>query len=93
MFSLMIIDRGQARKILLCFLFMRGKHRSKRLGSKVFRKRKKQGLSQEDLSALSDVDRTYIGKVENGKANPSFKILCKLARALRVTLEDLFKEV
>jgi len=56
-------------------------------------RRKKKGLSQEDLSILSDVDRTYIGRVEQGKANPSFRILVKISRALKMRLSQLLKGV
>jgi transcriptional regulator with XRE-family HTH domain len=72
---------------------MRGNFIYQRLGGQIFTRRKKKGLSQEDLSILSDVDRTYIGKVEQGKANPSFKTLLKISRALRVRVSELLKDV
>lgn len=72
---------------------MRGNFIYQRLGERIFMRRKKKGLSQEDLSILSDVDRTYIGKVEQGKANPSFRILVKISRSLKVRLSELLKGV
>lgn len=72
---------------------MRGNFIYQRLGERIFIRRKKKGLSQEDLSILSDVDRTYIGKVEQGKANPSFKILVKISRSLKLRLSELLKGV
>jgi len=72
---------------------MRGNFIYQRLGGRIFMRRKKKGLSQEDLSILSDVDRTYIGRVEQGKANPSFRILVKISRALKMRLSQLLKGV
>jgi len=72
---------------------MRGNFIYQRLGEKIFARRKKKGLSQEDLSILSDVDRTYIGRVEQGKANPSFRTLVKLSRALKIKLSELLRGV
>jgi transcriptional regulator with XRE-family HTH domain len=48
-------------------------------------------LSQEQLALLSEIDRTYLARIEEGKANPSIKILYKLSRILRVKLYDLLK--
>jgi len=72
---------------------MRGNFIYQRLGEKIVVRRKKKGLSQEDLSILTDVDRTYIGRVEQGKANPSFKTLIKISRALKMRLSELLKGV
>lgn len=72
---------------------MRGNFVYKRLGKNITQKRKAQGLSQEELSAKSHVDRTFVGKIEQGRANPSFKTMFKLSRALRIRLADLFEDV
>jgi transcriptional regulator with XRE-family HTH domain len=72
---------------------MRGNFIYKRLGERILTRRKKKGLSQEDLSILTDIDRTYVGKVEQGKANPSFKTLVKISKALKVKLFELLKGV
>ena len=45
--------------------------------------------SQEDLAYSADIDRTYIGYIENGKNNVSIKILLQLAIALDVNISDL----
>ena len=44
--------------------------------------RKKQGLTQEDLSEKSDLHRTYIGGIEQGRINVSLKNIGKIANAL-----------
>ena len=48
-------------------------------------------LSQEKLSELINVDRTYIGLVERGEKSISLVYLVKLMAALDVSAEDLFR--
>ncbi len=70
---------------------MRGNFFYRRLGDSILNERKRQKLSQEQLALLSEIDRTYLARIEEGKANPSIKILYKLSRILRVKLYDLLK--
>ncbi len=53
--------------------------------------REKQDLSQEKLSKLSGVSASHIGYIENGEREPTISVLCKIARALKVDIKDLFK--
>lgn len=64
----------------------------KRLGEKIITERKKKKLSQEDLALLSDIDRTYLARIEEGKANPSLRILHKIARKLKLQTYELLTE-
>lgn len=59
-------------------------------GAKVRKYRKKRKLSQEKLAELADLHRTYIGQVECGKRNLALKNIEKLAKALGVSVKDLF---
>ena len=52
------------------------------LGHRIREARKAKGLSQEDLALKSDTDPSYIGGVERGQRNPSFKKLCAIARTI-----------
>ena len=52
------------------------------LGHRIREARKAKGLSQEDLALKSDSDPSYIGGVERGQRNPSFKKLCAIARTI-----------
>lgn len=61
-------------------------------GKAVRRWREKRGISQERLAEIADLHGTYIGRVERG-ANISLKNVNKIARALKVKLKDLFKDV
>ena len=55
-----------------------------RLARNVRRERIAQGISQEALALLADVDRTFVSQIEREIANPSLKTLCQLAAALQV---------
>lgn len=48
------------------------------------------GLTQEKLSYESDVDKTYISEVENGKRNISVINLEKLIVTLGSSVKDFF---
>lgn len=50
-------------------------------------------MSQKDLAYTADLDRSYIASVESGQRNISIVNLEKIAKALGVTLSDLFKEI
>jgi transcriptional regulator with XRE-family HTH domain len=51
--------------------------------------RREKGLSQEALAHEADIDRTYIGYIENRRHNPSVGVLCKIAQALDIELREL----
>jgi DNA-binding XRE family transcriptional regulator len=52
------------------------------LGSRIQRARKKRGWSQEDFAYRANIDRSYMGGVERGERNLSFKKLCAIATTL-----------
>ena len=47
-------------------------------------------LSQEKLAELANLHRTYIGQIENGKRNVALKNATKIAKALGISIKDLF---
>lgn len=49
------------------------------------------GISQEDAAKKSGVSLVYITRLENGRVNPSVKILFKLATAYGSTLGEIFE--
>lgn len=53
--------------------------------------RTKLNLSLNQLSKLSKVSKAHLSDIENGKVNPTIEIVCKIAHALNVTLNDLVK--
>ena len=52
--------------------------------------RVEKGLSQQELADLCEVTRQTIGLIEKGKYNPTLNLCIKLARTLKLTLNDLF---
>jgi transcriptional regulator with XRE-family HTH domain len=51
--------------------------------------RKKKGLSQEELAAVSLLHRTYIGSIERMEKNASLSTLSLVAKGLGVGVPDL----
>lgn len=60
-------------------------------GKKVRSLRKTLGFSQESLAELAELDRTYIGGIERGERNISLNNIDKIAKALGVSIKDLFE--
>lgn len=65
----------------------------KEIGKRIVAERKRQKMSQEGLAAKSDIDRAHIGFIEQGRRHPTVATLSKLANALGITLEQLFKDL
>lgn len=63
-----------------------------RIARNIIRLRKEQGKSQETLAYEAEIDRTYIGYIENRKHNVSLGVLCAIANALGVTIDELLQE-
>lgn len=61
-------------------------------GEKVRWWRKKRGLSQDELAALSGLHRTYIGSVERGEQNISLRNILKIAASLGIPASELFNK-
>lgn len=59
-------------------------------GLRVKKLRLAQGISQEELGALANLDRTYISGIERGKRNVSLRNILQIANALKVSVSDLF---
>ncbi len=68
---------------------MRGNHYYKRIGERICRARKLRSYTQEELAFMSDIDRTYITRIERGKVNPSLRTLYKISRALKIGLRRI----
>jgi transcriptional regulator with XRE-family HTH domain len=63
-----------------------------RIARNIARLRREQGKSQETLAYEADIDRTYIGYIENRKHNVSLGVLCAIGNALNVPVDELFQE-
>lgn len=65
----------------------------KAFGEKVRSVRGGKGISQETLAELADLDRTYISGVERGIRNISLINISAIARALKVSVAELTKDL
>lgn len=61
-----------------------------KLGKKMQKLRKSLGFTQEELAEKLNISRTHMGHIEQGRKSPSLKLMEKIARALKVKLQDLF---
>lgn len=59
------------------------------LGRAIRELRARCGLSQEALGAVADVHRNYVGAMERGEINPTFRVLLKVASGLGVPFSEL----
>lgn len=61
------------------------------IGSKIVELRRAKDISQEKLASLSGIDRSHIGFIEQGRRRPTLSTINKIAKALEINLEDLFR--
>lgn len=52
--------------------------------------RKAAGLRQEDMAKMLDVSRQTIIAIENDKYNPTLELAMKIAKLLKMHVEDIF---
>ena len=63
------------------------------LGMRVAYLRKRKGMSQLNLSLVARIAKSYLSDLERGKRNPGVIVLTRIAEALQVSLEELFKGI
>ena len=63
------------------------------VGKRIRQYRLKAGLSQDVLAEKAELHGTYIGQLERGEKNPTLESLEKVARALKLPLEALVKNI
>jgi transcriptional regulator with XRE-family HTH domain len=62
------------------------------LGARIKRFREQAGLTQEALADAADLHWTYIGQIERGERNLTYKNVLKLARGLGVEAARLMPD-
>jgi transcriptional regulator with XRE-family HTH domain len=60
------------------------------LGLKVKSLRKSKKLSQEALAFDSEIDLSYLSRIERSENNPTYLVLCAIAKALGVHVAEFF---
>ena len=61
------------------------------LGRRIRSLRTAKGLTQQELGHQADVDYKFIGEIERGNMNPSFKVLVKVAKVLDIDLPEIIR--
>ncbi len=61
------------------------------LGLNIQEARRAREISQEDLAHLANIDRGYIGKIENAKHAASIDMIEAIAKALDIEPMELLK--
>nr|WP_246752353.1 helix-turn-helix transcriptional regulator [Bradyrhizobium diazoefficiens] len=71
-----------------CFAWMRLQDR---VGLNIQDLRRAKKLSQEEVAHIAEIHQTYLSGVETGKRNASLLVLERIAKALGVDAEELFR--
>lgn len=62
----------------------------KNIGANIRRIRQQQDISQEYLANMSETERSYMGLIERGDANPTILKLKKISEVLDINVMKLF---
>ncbi|ASF16259.1 MULTISPECIES: helix-turn-helix domain-containing protein [Shewanella] len=58
-------------------------------GAKLREERKRRGISQEKIALLTEIDRSYMGRIERGEVNITLEKAYQLAEALGCDIRAL----
>lgn len=67
------------------------KNELRRIGAVLRAARLEARFSQETLAELASIDRTYVGRIENGRINFTWDTFTRIARALKVKPSDIIR--
>ncbi|MBF4426665.1 helix-turn-helix domain-containing protein [Vibrio anguillarum] len=59
------------------------------MGKRIAKIRKSKGLTQDKLALLSEIDRSYVGRIERGEVNITLEKLYELADTLGCDAKEL----
>ena len=59
------------------------------LGKRIKELRHSNNLSQKTLALMTNVERSYLAKLESGKRNPGFDLLERISDGFGITLAEL----
>ena len=66
---------------------------NKELGMRIRYLREQKKMTLEDLEFEANVNKNYLSDLERGNRNPTVKVLSRIANALEISLEELFKGI
>ena len=61
------------------------------VGKQIQKLRESKGLSQQDLAAKCNFEKSNMSRLETGRVNPTLSTLEKVAKALDVSIVELFR--
>jgi Predicted transcriptional regulator with C-terminal CBS domains len=64
---------------------------SKKIGKRIKTLRLEQKISQQDLAAACDFEKSNLARIEAGRTNPTVGTLEKICQALNVPIYQLFE--
>lgn len=67
------------------------KEDAKKLGENIKNIRLYKKITQAELAETIGVDKSFISNIENGKTNPTLSTITSLAKALKVSPNELLK--
>jgi transcriptional regulator with XRE-family HTH domain len=62
------------------------------LAQNIKKARSRLNLSQEELAARAEIDRTYVSGIERQVRNPTITVVAKFAEALETTAAELLAD-
>jgi len=66
---------------------------NKALGKVLKELREQKGMSQQELGDYSDVDRSFISRIERGIGTPSVSVVFKICALLEVKPSEFFQRI
>jgi len=60
-----------------------------KIGARIKELRSEKGMSQQELAAALDYEKSNMSRLESGKINPRIGTLYKVASVLKVSLKEL----
>ena len=64
----------------------------KTIGKKIAAARRAEGITQEDLAGVAEMDRSYLSEIENGHKNMSILSFLKIAKVLKIKPSKLLED-
>ena len=68
---------------------MKEKELLAKIGERIVELRTQKGMTQQELAAELDYEKSNMSRLESGRINPRIATLYKVAQVLNVTLSDL----
>ncbi len=70
---------------------MEDKELLRTIGSKIKTLRELKGITQQELAAMCNFEKSNMSRIEAGRTNPTLLTLNKICLALNIELTELFK--